>query len=73
MVLDSRSPSDMIDFNAGDGESLIHRDNMTTGGSGEVSVGTPTRFSLPQSYNSNLTRTEELEDGNTYESDKDCD
>jgi hypothetical protein len=61
-------------FNAGDGESLINRDNMTTGGSGGVSVGTPTRFSLSHSYNFKLTSlgTEKLEDGRTYESDKDC-
>ena len=45
--VDSRSLSDMINFNAGDGESLIHRDNLTTDGSGGVSVGTSTRFYFP--------------------------
>ncbi len=63
VVLGARSLSNMIDFNAGDGESLIHCDNMTTGGSGGVSVGTPTRFSLSQSHSSKVTRTTGIEDG----------
>ncbi len=63
VVLGARSLSNMIDFNAGDGESLIHCDKMTTGGSGGVSVGTPTRFSFSQLHSSKVTRTTGIEDG----------